>query len=149
MSKHEIPVSNGPDKADLLRAVTNPDAHLHVTFRTPTEVVEAHVDFVEEIAEDDGRLALLLLEHRAAVEIPAEDEDGSLGLLARASEKAKVAVGIDDEGDPVGLRRGAAVLAGLEQRFGHEPFDRLAQLGVHVPQPVDHRPQHRHGERGL
>ena len=42
MSKHEIPVSNGPDKADLLRAVTNPDAHLHVTFRTPTEVVEAH-----------------------------------------------------------------------------------------------------------
>ena len=52
MSKHEIPVSNGPDKADLLRAVTNPDAHLHVTFRTPAEVVEAHVDFVEEIAED-------------------------------------------------------------------------------------------------
>ena len=51
MSKHGIPVSNGPDKADLLRAVTNPDAHLHVTFRTPTDVVAAHVDFIEKIGE--------------------------------------------------------------------------------------------------
>ena len=52
MSKREIPVSNGPDKADLLRAVSNPKSHLHVMFRTPTEVLEAHVDFFEEITQD-------------------------------------------------------------------------------------------------
>lgn len=52
MSKHEIPVSDGPDKAELLRAVANPDKHLHMMFQTPTEMVEAHVDFIEEITED-------------------------------------------------------------------------------------------------
>ena len=52
MSKHEIPVSDGPDKAELLRAVANPKSHLRVMFRTPTEVVEAHVDFFEEITQD-------------------------------------------------------------------------------------------------
>ena len=52
MSSNEILVSDGPDKADLLRAVANPDEHLHVTFRTPTEMVEAHVDVIEEITQD-------------------------------------------------------------------------------------------------
>ena len=52
MSNNAIFVNDGPDKADLLRAVTNPDDHLQVTFRTPTEVVAAHLDAVEEIAED-------------------------------------------------------------------------------------------------
>jgi hypothetical protein len=52
MSSKEILVSDGPDKADLLRAVANPYEHLHVTFRTPTEMVEAHVDMIEEISQD-------------------------------------------------------------------------------------------------
>ena len=52
MSEHEILVSDGPDKADLLRAVTNPEAHLHVTFRTPTELVEAHLEAIQEITTD-------------------------------------------------------------------------------------------------
>ena len=58
MSNNAIFVNDGPDKADLLRAVTNPDDHLHVTFRTPTEVVEAHLDMVEEIAEDGTTFGL-------------------------------------------------------------------------------------------
>lgn len=38
MSNNAIFVNDGPGKADLLRAVTNPGDHLHVTFPTPTEV---------------------------------------------------------------------------------------------------------------
>jgi hypothetical protein len=52
MSTSEIEISQGPDKADLLRAVTNPDKHLHVTFHTPVDPVEAHIDTVEEIGTD-------------------------------------------------------------------------------------------------
>ena len=52
MAINELPVSNGPDKADLLRAVTNPGAHLHVTFDTPTDPLEAHLDKIEEIGVD-------------------------------------------------------------------------------------------------
>jgi hypothetical protein len=58
MSDNAILVTEGPDKADLLRAVSNPDDHLHVTFRTPTEVVEAHLDAMEEIAEDGTAFGL-------------------------------------------------------------------------------------------
>ena len=58
MSNNAIFVNDGPDKADLLRAVTNPDYHLHVTFRTPTEVVEAHLDRVERITEDGTTFGL-------------------------------------------------------------------------------------------
>jgi hypothetical protein len=64
MSNHEIPVRNGPDKAELVRAVTNPDAHLHVVFRTPTEAVEAHLDFMEEI--DEGGMTFGLKGHLAS-----------------------------------------------------------------------------------
>jgi hypothetical protein len=48
MSADQIEVSNGPDKADLLRAVANPEKHLHVSFDTPTDAVEAHIDAIEE-----------------------------------------------------------------------------------------------------
>jgi hypothetical protein len=48
----EIHVSDGPDKADLLRAVTNPDQHIHVVFQTADGPVEAHVDAIEEGGED-------------------------------------------------------------------------------------------------
>ena len=54
----EIQVSNGPDKADLLRAVTNPDRHLHVIFDTADGPVEAHVDAIEEGGEDGLRFAV-------------------------------------------------------------------------------------------
>ena len=46
MATNDLDVRNGPDKADLLRAVTNPDQHLHVTFETPVDAVEAHIDSV-------------------------------------------------------------------------------------------------------
>jgi hypothetical protein len=52
MQRSELEVSNGPAKADLLRAVTNPDDHLHVRFDTADDVVEAHIDKVEEIGAD-------------------------------------------------------------------------------------------------
>jgi hypothetical protein len=52
MATNEIEVRNGPAKADLLRAVTNPEQHLHVAFDTPTEPVEAHVDAIEELNND-------------------------------------------------------------------------------------------------
>jgi hypothetical protein len=45
ISSNELEISGGPDKADLLRAVTNPSRHLHVAF------VEAHID---EEGGDDG-----------------------------------------------------------------------------------------------
>jgi hypothetical protein len=48
----EIDVRDGPDKADLLRAVTNPDQHIHVIFQTADGPVEAHVDAIEEGGED-------------------------------------------------------------------------------------------------
>jgi hypothetical protein len=48
----EVHVSGGPDKADLLRAVTNPDQHIHVIFQTADGPVEAHVDAIEEGGED-------------------------------------------------------------------------------------------------
>jgi hypothetical protein len=58
MSSNAILVNDGPDKAELLRAIANPDDHLHVTFRTPTELVEAHLDMVEEIAHDGTTFGL-------------------------------------------------------------------------------------------
>jgi hypothetical protein len=48
----EIDVRDGPDKADLLRAVTNPDQHIHVVFQTADGPVEAHVDAIEEGGAD-------------------------------------------------------------------------------------------------
>jgi hypothetical protein len=53
MASNEIRVSDGPSKADLLRAVTNPEKHLHVTFATADGLVEAHIDTIEE-GGDDG-----------------------------------------------------------------------------------------------
>jgi len=49
MSTKKLPISNGPDKADLLRAVANPDKHLHMTFDTPVDPVEVHIDVIEEL----------------------------------------------------------------------------------------------------
>lgn len=36
----------------MLRAVTNPDKHLHVLFDTATDPVEAHIDAIEEMGSD-------------------------------------------------------------------------------------------------
>ena len=52
MASNDLSVSNGPDKADLLRAVANPDAHLHVAFDTADGLVEAHIDAIEEGGND-------------------------------------------------------------------------------------------------
>ena len=58
MSANKLEVRNGPGKADLLRAVTNPDAHLHVSFETPVATVEAHIDAIEEAGESGMLFAL-------------------------------------------------------------------------------------------
>jgi hypothetical protein len=52
MATRELEVRNGPDKADLLRAVANPDKHLHVSFETSGDLVEAHIDTIEELRSD-------------------------------------------------------------------------------------------------
>jgi DNA-binding NtrC family response regulator len=48
----EIEVNAGPDKADLLRAVTNADEDLHVIFQTAAGPLEACVDAIEESSTD-------------------------------------------------------------------------------------------------
>jgi len=58
MSNSEMAIRNGPDKADLLRAVTNPDKHLHVMFETPADAVEAHIDAIEELSTDGTTFGL-------------------------------------------------------------------------------------------
>jgi hypothetical protein len=58
MSTNDLEVSNGPDKAGLLRAVTNPDQHLHVSFDTAAGAVEAHIDAIEEGGDDGLTFAL-------------------------------------------------------------------------------------------
>jgi hypothetical protein len=52
MPTNKLEVRNGPSKADLLRAVTNPNEHLHVSFDTPVDALEAHLDAIEEIGAD-------------------------------------------------------------------------------------------------
>jgi len=47
-----ISVTNGPDKSDLLRAVANPDLHLHAIFDTPDGVIEAQIETIEELGEN-------------------------------------------------------------------------------------------------
>ena len=85
MSSNDLEVSNGPDKADLLRAVSNPDKHLHVAFDTPAGPVEAHIDAIEE-GGDDG-LTFTLRGHltsgnvRGAVFSGVYDSTGRTGRL--------------------------------------------------------------------
>ena len=52
MTTLELEVRNGPDKSDLLRAVTNPDQHIHVSFETQGDPVEAHIDNIEEMGRN-------------------------------------------------------------------------------------------------
>jgi hypothetical protein len=52
MAINELQVSNGSDKADLIRPVANPAQHLHVTFDTSIDPMEAHLDVIEEIGVD-------------------------------------------------------------------------------------------------
>jgi hypothetical protein len=52
MSTNELEVRNGPDKADLLRAMANPQQHLQVSFDTEVDPVEAHINAIEEIGGD-------------------------------------------------------------------------------------------------
>jgi hypothetical protein len=52
MSTNELEVRSGPDKADLLRAVATPEKHLHVSFDTEVDSVEADIDGIEEIGGD-------------------------------------------------------------------------------------------------
>jgi hypothetical protein len=57
-SVSELSVTNGPDRADLLRAVTNPDQHLHVIFATEAEPLEAHLDAIEEVGDEGATFGL-------------------------------------------------------------------------------------------
>ena len=59
MTTNELEVCNGPDKADLLRAVTNSDEHVHVSFETAGDLVEAHIDAIEELRSDGMMFGLL------------------------------------------------------------------------------------------
>jgi hypothetical protein len=58
MSDNVIMVSDGPDKADLLRAVASTDDHLEVIFHTPGEPLQAHIDAIDEEGLDGLRFAL-------------------------------------------------------------------------------------------
>jgi hypothetical protein len=58
MTRNLMEVHNGPDKSDLLRAVTNPDKHIHVSFDTRDEPIQAHIDVVEEVGVEGIGFAL-------------------------------------------------------------------------------------------
>ena len=58
MASNEVEIRNGPDKADLLRALANPDKHLHVMFETAADAVEAHIDAMEEVGTDGSIFGL-------------------------------------------------------------------------------------------
>jgi hypothetical protein len=81
---HELKVCNGPDKADLLRAVTNPDEHIHVSFETVGDPVEAQIDAIEEMGSN-GTLF------------------GIRGHLTAGNLRGAVFVGIYDCGERAGL----------------------------------------------
>jgi len=84
MITHELEVRNGPDKADLLRAVTNPDKHLHVSFDTVGDPLEAHIDTIEEMGRD-GMLY------------------GIRGHLTAGTHRGAIFTGIYDCGERAGL----------------------------------------------
>lgn len=84
MTRHELEVRNGPDKADLLRAVTNPDKHVHVSFETVGDPVEAHIDAIEEMSSN-GMLF------------------GIRGHLTAGNLRGAVFTGVYDCGERVGL----------------------------------------------
>ena len=58
MPASKLEVRDGPGKADLLRAVANPGAHLHVSFDTPVDAVEAQIDSIQEVGVDGVSFAL-------------------------------------------------------------------------------------------
>ena len=84
MITHELEVRNGPGKADLLRAVTNPDKHLHVSFETVGDPLEAHIDTIEEMGRD-GMLY------------------GIRGHLTAGTLRGAIFTGIHDCGERAGL----------------------------------------------
>jgi hypothetical protein len=52
VSVNDLEVRNGPDRADLLRALVNPHPKLRAFFETDGESVEAQIDGIEEIGQD-------------------------------------------------------------------------------------------------
>src|SRR5947199_170223 len=64
---------------------------------------------VEEFAEQHRLAALVQLEHRAAVEVPPEDEDRALGVLGGARERGKIRLGVDEQRHALGARHFGAV----------------------------------------
>jgi hypothetical protein len=84
MTPHELKVRNGPDKADLLRAVSNPDRHIHVSFETVGDPVEAHIASIEEM-DSNGTLF------------------GIRGHLTTGNLRGAVFAGIYDCGERAGL----------------------------------------------
>ena len=74
---------------------------------------------VQELAEEDGLARAVEVERRAAVEVPAEHDDGTLGALRRAHEDAEVVLGVDDEGNAAGARHLRAVFSGAKEGLRH------------------------------
>lgn len=49
MTSRELEVTNGPDKADLLRSSASTEDQLRVFFDTPADTVEAQIDPMQEL----------------------------------------------------------------------------------------------------
>jgi hypothetical protein len=58
MSASEIVVQDGPGKEELLRVAADTHNRLHVTFHTPGEPLEAHIDGIDEEGLDGLHFAL-------------------------------------------------------------------------------------------
>lgn len=52
MSTSIVRVTNGPDKSDLLRALSKSDPQVHAIFDTPDGQIEARIDVIEEQGSD-------------------------------------------------------------------------------------------------
>jgi hypothetical protein len=79
-----IEVTNGPDKADLMRALSDVEGRLRVSFDTPVDPVEANVDALQEIGDDGVKLALrghLASDNLRAVFVGTYDSQTRTGRL--------------------------------------------------------------------
>src|SRR5687768_7857188 len=103
-----------PVQPENHRVVPDENMHLQATL-APHQVIEELAQF--------GRLAGALApgQRRAAVEIPARDQDGMLRLARRLGERSEIGVAIHYEGSPIRVLDTPAITSRLKQlRIGHE-----------------------------
>src|SRR6185436_650335 len=75
---------------------------------------------VEEVAELGGRAALrhgIEVQAGAAVEVPGEDDDRSLGFQRRAMEGFEIVLRVDEQRDALRVRHAPDVVAGAKERL--------------------------------